>query len=253
MKRRLLLTLLLTVAGSGAIGAPRPVTVFAAASLTEVMQQIGDAYTRSSGQPVVFSFAGTATLARQLVAGARADVFISADEQWMDDLATQDVIDRATRHDLFGSRLVLVAPASSNTVLTIGPKFPLLKSLGASGRLSIADPQAVPAGRYAKAALQSLGIWNDLTGRLAISDNVRTALNFVARGEAAFGIVYETDARAEPRVKVIGVFPAGSHPPVRFPVARVRGSTSSGFLEFLSSVEAQAIATRAGFTLPARD
>lgn len=231
--------------------APAPVTVFAATSLTDVMQQIGDAYTRKTGQPVVFSFAGTATLARQIAAGARADVFISADERWMDEMVANDLVVAATRRDLFGTRLVLIAPTNSKISLRIEQNFPLARALGVSGRLSIADPQSVPAGRYARAALESLGVWSSIANHLVLSDNVRTALNFVARGESALGIVYETDARLEARVKVLGIFPATSYPPIRYSAAQVRSGIASGFLNFLATAEARSIATRAGF-LPAQ-
>ena len=227
------------------------VTVFAAASLTEVLQRIGTAYTRKSGETVVFSFAGTATLARQIEAGARADVFISADAEWMDDLVARGYVEPESRRDVFATRLVLIAPADAKTALSISRKFPLAASLGTNGRLSLADPQSVPAGRYAKAALTSLGVWDAVATRIAVSDNVRTALSFVARGEAPLGIVYETDARVEPRVKVLGVFPADSHPPVHYPVAIVKGGKGTGFLKFLSSAEARAIAIESGFTIPA--
>lgn len=226
------------------------VTVFAAASLTEVLQRIGAAYTRGSGETVVFSFAGTATLARQIEAGARADVFISADAEWMDDLAGRGLVDPATRRDVFATRLVLIAPSDAKTTLVIAQRFPLAAALGANGRLSLADPQSVPAGRYAKTALTSLGVWDQVATRVAVSDNVRTALSFVARGEAPLGIVYETDARVEPRVKVLGVFPADSHPPVHYPAAAVRGGKDKGFIAFLSSAEARAIAVESGFTIP---
>ncbi|NDD73882.1 MAG: molybdate ABC transporter substrate-binding protein [Gammaproteobacteria bacterium] len=227
------------------------VTVFAAASLTEVLQRIGTAYTRKSGETVVYSFAGTATLARQIEAGARADVFISADAEWMDGLATRGLVEPSTRRDVFATRLVLIAPADTKTTLNISQRFPLAASLGANGRLSLADPQSVPAGRYAKTALTALGVWDEVATRIAVSDNVRTAMSFVARGEAPLGIVYETDARVEARVKVLGVFPADSHPPIHYPAAVVRGGDDKGFLTFLASAEARAIAVQSGFTIPA--
>lgn len=226
------------------------VTVFAAASLTDVLQRIGAAYTRTTGESVVFSFAGTATLARQIEAGARADIFVSADAEWMDELTTRGLVDATTRRDVFATRLVLIAPADAKTALTIGQRFPLTATLGANGRLSLADPQSVPAGRYAKAALVSLGVWDEVATRIAVSDNVRTAMSFVARGEAPLGIVYETDARIEPRVKVLGVFPSGSHPPIRYPAAAVRGGDGKKFLAFLAGAEARAIAVGAGFAVP---
>ena len=153
--------------------------------------------------------------------------------------------------DVFATRLVLIAPAGTKTTLNISQRFPLAASLGANGRLSLADPQSVPAGRYAKTALTALRVWDEVATRIAVSDNVRTAMSFVARGEAPLGIVYETDARVEARVKVLGVFPADSHPPIHYPAAVVRGGDDKGFLAFLASAEARAIAVQSGFTIPA--
>ncbi|MFO1425457.1 MAG: molybdate ABC transporter substrate-binding protein [Steroidobacteraceae bacterium] len=241
--RRLLTLVLLTLAhpvavhlarATEAAPAPRsaappavPLTVFAAASLTNVLQAVGAAYTRASGQAVTFSFAGTQVLARQLEAGARADLFISADGEWMDYAEARGLLEPGTRSDLLGNRLVLIAPAGSSARLGFGTGFPaaLVAALGPSGRLSLADPDAVPAGRYARAALVRLGAWSLVEARLARSDNVRTALTFVARGEAPLGIVYATDARAEARVRIVGEFPAGSYPPIRYPVAALRVRT----------------------------
>ncbi|NBW88379.1 MAG: molybdate ABC transporter substrate-binding protein, partial [Gammaproteobacteria bacterium] len=154
----------------------------------------------------------------------------------------------STRRDVFATRLVLIAPADTKTTLNISQRFPLAASLGANGRLSLADPQSVPAGRYAKTALTALGVWDEIATRIAVSDNVRTAMSFVARGEAPLGVVYETDARLEPAVKVLGVFPESAHPPIRYAAARLRAAVPSTFLEFLSSAEAHEVFARAGFT-----
>ncbi len=251
--RRLLISLVAILGASlqsvrAADNAAPPLTVYAAASLTNVLQELGEAYTRKSGQSVKFSFAGTATLARQIESGARADVFISADAEWMDYVAAKALLEPGSRRELLATRLVLIAPRAATTTLRIEPKFAIAAALGDGGRLSLADPQSVPAGRYAKAALESLGVWPSVASRLAVSDNVRTAMNFVARGEAPLGVVYETDARLEPAVKVLGVFPESAHPPIRYAAARLRAAVPSTFLEFLSSAEAHEVFARAGFT-----
>ena len=228
-----------------------PPLVFAPSSLTDVLQAISAAYTRERRSTVKLSFGSTATLARQIESGARADVFLSADLAWMDYLAERALIDLPSRKVLLGNRLVLVAPANSTETLQIAKNFPLQQALGKTGRLAIADPQSAPAGRYGRAALQYLGVWPALEPRLAITDNVRSALLFVARGEAPFGIVYATDARAEPRVRIVGMFPEDSHPAIIYPVALVRNSGSAGtaFIDYLSSPTARRIFSEAGFTL----
>jgi molybdate transport system substrate-binding protein len=225
--------------------------VYAAASLTEVLQQVGADYARERGGKVRFSFGSTATLARQIEAGARADVFVAADQDWMDYLDRRGLVQRAGRVDLLGNRLVLVAPADSRLVLAIGRGMPIRAALGAAGRLSLADPASVPAGRYAKAALTSLGVWEQVEGRLVAAENVRMALLFVARGEAPLGVVYATDARAEPRVRVVGAFPANSHPPIVYPAALTTGARAAAtpFLQYLSGAAAQRRFAAAGFSI----
>src|ERR1700677_2287574 len=165
-----------------------PITVFAAASLTNVLQDLGDSFTTHTSIPVRFSFAASSALARQIESGAAADVFFSADLDWMDYLQTRNLIQRQTRHDMLGNRLVLIAPADSKIMLKIAPHFPLAAALG-KGRLSTGDPDSVPAGRYAQSALTSLGVWRDISNRLIRADSVRAALAFVDRGEAPLGIV----------------------------------------------------------------
>jgi molybdate transport system substrate-binding protein len=222
--------------------------VFAASSLTNALEEIGPLYTKETGQPVKFSFAASSALARQLEAGARADAFLSADLEWMDYAANRGRIDRTTRHDLLGNRLVLIAPASSDAQLTIAPGFALASALG-SGRLATGDPDYVPVGRYARSALTTLGVWNDVADRLVRADNVRTALAYVARGEAPLGIVYETDARVEPGVRVVGVFPEESHLPITYPVAVTTGARAGAarFVTYLSSDAASAVFVKLGF------
>jgi len=228
--------------------------VFAAASLTEALQQVGADYARERGRTVKFSFGSSATLARQIEAGARADVFVSADRDWMDYVDRRGLVRKASRVDLLGNRLVLVAPVGSRLELTIGRGMPIRDALGATGRLALADPASVPAGKYAKAALTSLGVWDKVEGRIVAAENVRMALLFVARGEAPLGVVYATDARAEPRVRVVGEFPPGSHPRIVYPAALMSGARADAapFLQYLSGASARLRFEAAGFsTLPA--
>jgi molybdate transport system substrate-binding protein len=202
-----------------AADAERPViTVFAAASLTNVLQELGDGFTKETSIPVRFSFAASSALARQIENGAPADVFFSADLEWMDYLQTRNLIQRDTRHDVLGNRLVLIAPQGSTIKLKIEPHFPLAAALG-KGRLATGDPESVPAGRYAREALTTLSVWMEVQDRLVRADSVRSALAFVDRGEAPLGIVYETDALIDKGVRVVDVFPASSHLPIVYPVA----------------------------------
>lgn len=233
-----------------AAGAPPPITVYGAASLTNVLQELGDGYSRAGGAPVKFSFAASSQLARQIEAGAGADVFFSADQEWMDYLDQRELIQRATRHNVVGNRLALVAPADSPIALKIGPKFPLLAALGA-GRLATGDPDVVPVGRYARAALLTLGVWNDVADRLVRAENVRGALLFVARGEVPLGIVYETDAKIDPKVRVVDLFPANSHPPITYPIALTRTASADAarFLEYLRGPVGRAAFEKHGFVV----
>lgn len=230
---------------------PGTLTVYAAASLTDVLQDLGARYTDETGTRVRLSFASSALLARQIEAGAPADVFVSADREWMDYLERRGAVRRETRRDLLGNRLALIAPADARVQLSIAPGFPLRRALG-RGRLVVGDPEAVPAGRYARAALASLGAWSDVADRLVRADDVRAALAFVARGEAPLGIVYATDARADPRVRVVGLFPADSHPPITYPLALTRTARpgAAEFARFLAGDAARAAFVKAGFTAP---
>ena len=232
--------------------AAQPILVFAAASLQGSLDEVAAAWTRRSGQGVKISYAGSAALAKQIVQGAPADVFVSADAQWMDTLQAQGAIDPATRFDLVGNRLVLVAPADGGPrAVALTPRG-LAQALG-DGRLAMAETTAVPAGRYGRAALTALGLWPTVSAHLAESDNVRGALAFVARGEAPLGIVYATDAQAEPRVRAVATFPARTHPRIVYPAARVRAADpgrSAGFLAYLRGREAQRAFARAGFAAP---
>jgi molybdate transport system substrate-binding protein len=231
--------------------AEQPVTVFAAASLSDVLEAVGHAYEAKGGR-VVFSFASSSALARQIEASGGADIFISADEDWMDELGNRGLLAPGTRRTIAGNRLVLIAPADSQLAVRIAPKFDLLAALH-GGRLALADPESVPAGKYARAALTALGAWETVAPHLAPAENVRAALAYVARGEAPLGIVYATDANAEPRVKLVGTFPDGTHPPIVYPAALLKGAKpqAKAFLAFLTGAEARAMFARAGFLTPA--
>jgi molybdate transport system substrate-binding protein len=228
----------------------RTITVFAAASLTDVLQELGNKYTQESGTRVVFSFAATSVLARQIENGARADLFFAADTEWMDYLEQRSLIQSKTRHNLLGNRLALVASADSAIRLQIASHFPLLAALQ-GGRLSVADPDSVPAGRYARSALVSLGVWNDVADHLVRAENVRGALLFVSRGEAPLGIVYESDALVEHRVHVLGLFPEDSHPPITYPLALTRHAAeqAQAFVDYLHGSTASAAFIKYGFAV----
>ncbi|MBV9344577.1 MAG: molybdate ABC transporter substrate-binding protein [Gammaproteobacteria bacterium] len=231
-------------------GADHPLLVFAAASLSDVLEQVDAAYTRGSGVDVRASYAASSLLAKQIEAGAGADVFISADEEWMDYLQQRSDVRAATRRDLLGNALVLIAPRNSPVHLAIQPGVALSAALG-DGRLAMADPDTVPAGRYGAAALRSLGLWDGVSARIARAENVRAALAYVARGETPLGVVYRTDAQSEPRVSVVGVFPGYTHPPIHYPVALTAraGPTAGRYLDFLRSATARAFFRRAGFEI----
>ena len=231
--------------------AVQPIRVFAAASLVDALQEVGNAYTGATGTKVEFSFAASSTLARQVENGARADVFCSADQQWMDYLQQRGLIQPTTRHDLAGNRLALVAPADSGVQLQIQPGFSLRAALK-DGRLATGDPQSVPVGRYAHAALTSLGVWLEVEDRLALADDARKALVFVASGEAPLGIVYETDARADKRVRIVGLFPPDSHPPITYPVAltSTAQARAADFVAFLRGPVGVAAFRKYGFSVP---
>lgn len=229
-----------------------PLTVFAAASLTEVLQEIGRSWV-AGGQPAPrFSFASSSTPARQIEAGAPANVFASADEQWADWLQQRNLLVPETRRSLLTNSLVLVVPKDRARTVPVGPGLDLDALLGPAGRLATGDPAHVPVGIYAEAALKSLGLREQAQPRLAQADSVRSALLLVNRGEAPAGIVYATDAAADAGVAVAGTFPAGSYPPVTYPFAVVRAHdapVARAFLDFLSGPQACETFTRAGFGL----
>ncbi|HAZ54174.1 MAG TPA: molybdate ABC transporter substrate-binding protein [Franconibacter helveticus] len=227
------------------------VTVFAAASLTNAMQDIAAQYNKEQKVDVVSSFASSSTLARQIEAGAPADIFISADQKWMDYAVDKKAIDTPSRKTLLGNSLVVVAPkASPQGEIAINDKTDWL-SLLKGGRLATGDPAHVPAGIYAKEALQKLGAWETLSPKLAPAEDVRNALALVERNEAPLGIVYGSDAVASKGVKVVGTFPESSHQKVEYPLAIVKGHnnpTVSAFYNYLQGPQAAAIFKRYGFT-----
>jgi molybdate transport system substrate-binding protein len=234
--------------------AAETVTVFAAASLTNAMTEIEDRFEAVTGHDVVVSLAGSSALARQIQQGAPADIFISANPGWMDTLEKDGLVETGTRLDLLENAIVLIAHSDGTDPIEIGPGTDLAGMLG-DGRLAMALVDAVPAGIYGKAALESLGLWGDVASRVAQSDNVRAALALVATGEAPYGIVYATDAVAEDRVRVVGTVPPGTHPPIVYPAADIAGrdtEAEAAFLDYLRGAEASAAFERQGFAVVAR-
>jgi molybdate transport system substrate-binding protein len=247
------LALVVAIGGSVLAGerAPEEITVFAAASLTDVLEEIGAAFTRETGVPVRFSFAASSALARQIESGAPADVFVSADLEWMDHLESRSLIDRASRRNVASNALVLIAPAESRIELEIRPGFDIATALG-GGRLAIAEPASVPAGRYARAALTKLGVWNEVESRLVPAESVRAALAYVSRGEVPLGIVYRTDALVDRGVRVVATFPSDTHPAIVYPAGAVSGrGQGAGFVTYLGAEQARALFDKHGFTAPA--
>jgi molybdate transport system substrate-binding protein len=251
-RRRLsaLLPLLLSIGlAAPALAQPAPLTVFAAASLKNALDEASAVYAKDTSTPQAkISYASSSVLAKQIAQGAPADVFLSADSDWMDDVAKKGLITATTRTDLFTNHLALVALKDSTIKLDIKKGFPLAQALG-SGRLAIAGPD-VPAGRYGQASLTTLGVWDQVKDKTARGENVRATLQFVVRGEAPLGIVYDTDANSEPAVKIVGLFPDSSHPPIVYPGAVIAGSTNPAaapFLTWLKSAKAKAVFAKYGF------
>jgi molybdate transport system substrate-binding protein len=226
--------------------------IFAAASLKNALDEIAAAWTKETGKPAPkISYAASPALAKQMEQGAPADLFISADTEWMDYVEKKDLIKKDTRVNLLGNKIVLIAPRDSKVAVEIKPGFDLAKAL-AGGKLAMANVDAVPAGKYGKAALEKLGAWNGVKDNVAQAENVRAALLLVARGEAPLGIVYSTDAAADPNVKIVGVFPAESYPPVIYPAAVTKESKTADaklFLDYLKSSKARPAFERQGFTV----
>jgi len=237
--------------------APQPaaaqetITVFAAASLRNALDDVDAAFAKATGVKVTASYAASSALAKQITQGAPADVYVSANIRWMDFLDQKKLLVRGTRVDLLGNRLVLIAPKESKLDhVEIARGFDIAKLAG-SGRIAVADVKAVPAGLYAKAALTSLGAWKAAEPKLAQAENVRATLAYVARGESPLGIVYATDAHVEPKVKIVGTFPVGSHPAITYPVAGLAASKNGHFtryLHFLQTPAAKAIFEKFGFS-----
>jgi molybdate transport system substrate-binding protein len=250
----LFLTVAAITGGQRAIAADAPpeVTVFAAASLTNALEEIAKGYEAAKGGKVKFSFAASSALAKQLEAGAPAQVFISADEKWMDYAAGKDLIEKASRKTPIGNKLVLIAPADSKLdKVEIAKGADLAKLLGADGRLATGDPDHVPVGLYAKESLEKLGLWAALEPRLARTDTVRATLTLVEKGETPLGIVYETDAKVSSKVKIVGVFPADTYKPVVYPFAIVKGqdnAASRAFFDYMTGEAGLAVFTKYGFS-----
>jgi len=250
-------TLMVLTAVALAAAPQRPdgdVLIFAAASLQTALDELVPATARATGSRVRASYAASSALARQIEHGAPADLFIAADLEWMEYVSERRLIQPASRINLLGNRLVLIAPTDRPSALKIAPGFPLAAALGRD-RLALADPASVPAGKYARAALTALGVWDSVAAKVAAAENVRAALMLVSRGEAPLGIVYRTDAQIEPRVAVVDTFPETSHPPIVYPAAIVTTASSGAatVLDFLKSAEARAVFERHGFLVPRRD
>jgi molybdate transport system substrate-binding protein len=255
MFARILIVFALLAGAPQIAAAQDTLTVFAGASMKNALDDTNAAFTKATGVKVVASYAASSALAKQIESGAPADVFVSADLQWMDYVAQKNLIKPDSRLNLLGNKLVLIAPADSKLdKVTIGKGpgdlgFDIAKLAG-DGRIAVADVKAVPAGLYAKAALEKLGGWAAAEPKLAMAENVRATLSFVARGETPLGIVYATDAKVEPKVKIVGVFPDGSHPPIIYPVAATSTAKADAtkYLTFLRGNEAKAIFEKYGFS-----
>ena len=243
--------LILAAGTAPAAAQGRDVLVFAAASLKNALDEISAQWQRESGKKAAISYAASNTLIKQIEQGAPADIFISADLDWMDYGQQKGLIKPDTRSNLLGNRLVLVAPKDSNISANIQPGFDLAALLK-GGRLAMGNVDAVPAGKYGKAALEKLGAWDGVKDKIAQAESVRAALLLVARGEAPLGIVYQTDAAADPTVKIVGTFPENTHPPIIYPIALTKDSTNPdavAFLNFLRSPAARPAFERQGFTV----
>jgi molybdate transport system substrate-binding protein len=247
--------LLLLVAPSGPTEAQgSDVLVFAAASLKNALDAVNAQWTKETGKKAVISYASSSALAKQVEQGAPAQMFISADLDWMDYLAQKKLIKPDTRSNLLGNRIVLIASKDKAQPVEIKPGFDLAKVLG-DGRLSMANVDSVPAGKYGKAALEKLGVWAGVSNRIAQAENVRAALLLVSRGEAPAGIVYRTDAAADPNVKIIGTFPEDTHPPIVYPIALTASAThpdAAAFLAYIKSPAAKPLFEAQGFTVLSR-
>ena len=242
-----------------AIGPPRPaaqaqggdVVVFAAASLKNALDAINTQWQKETGKRALISYGASPALAKQMEQAAPAQMFISADLDWMDYVAQRNLIKPETRSNLLGNRIVLVAPKDKAQPIDIKPGFDLAKTLG-DGRLSMANVDSVPAGKYGKAALEKLGVWGSVSNKIAQAENVRAALLLVSRGEAPLGIVYQTDAAADPNVKIIGTFREDTHPPIIYPIALTASANNpdaAALLDYIKSAKAKPLFEAQGFTV----
>jgi molybdate transport system substrate-binding protein len=252
--RCLLIAAVVVLTGSWGVAAHaqgRDLLVLGAASLKNALDDANVQYQRDAGHKIVVSYGASSALAKQLENGAPADIFISADLDWMDYVAEHKLIKPETRFNLLGNKLVLIAPADSRINLTIGPNFPLAQALG-NDRLAMAEQSAVPAGKYGKAALEALGVWASVSGKIAPAQDVRATMLLVSRGEAPLGIVYQTDAAADKGVKIVGAFPESTHPPIIYPIAVTATSTNPGaaaYVGFLKSPAAKPAFEKQGFVV----
>jgi molybdate transport system substrate-binding protein len=231
-----------------AADAKRPL-IFAAASLKDALDAVNAAWTKESGKTATISYAASSVLAKQIEQGAPADLFISADLDWMDYLAERKLIKPETRFNLLGNTLVLIAPKESKIEAKIAPGFPLASLIG-DGHLAMANTDSVPAGKYGKAALEKLGVWEAVKDKIVQAENVRAALLLVSRGEAPLGIVYGTDAKSDPKVKVLDTFPEDTHPPIVYPVAvlaAAKNADAGAFADYLKSAAAKSLFEAQGF------
>ena len=234
-----------------ALARSKDVVILAAASLKNALDDASAAWTKETGKTAKISYAASSALARQIEGGIPADIFISADIPWMDHVAERKLIKASSRRDLLGNQIVLIAPRESKVELRIEKGFGLRAALG-DGRLAMGNIDAVPAGKYGKAALEALGVWRSVADRVAQAENVRMALTLVSRGEAPLGIVYRTDAASDPSVRMVGVFPDGTHPPIVYPMALLSTSTNpdaQAFVDFLKSPKARSSFEKQGFSL----
>jgi molybdate transport system substrate-binding protein len=240
----------MVIAAVPAARADDKIVVFAAASLKNALDDVSAAWKADTGKEATISYAASSALAKQIESGAPADIFVSADLDWMKYLSDKKLTKPDTEVKLLGNRIVLVAPKDSTVTATIAPNFDLAGLIG-DGKLAMGDVKAVPAGKYGKAALESLGVWASVEPKVAQAENVRAALKLVATGEAVLGIVYATDAVAEPAVKVIGTFPEDTHPPIVYPVsltAESKNADAAAFEKYLQSAKAKALFEAQGFT-----
>jgi molybdate transport system substrate-binding protein len=251
MRRYRAVAIVLLLIGSMATARAAELVVFAAASLKNALDEATAVYQKQTGDTVKISYAASSALARQIESGAPAQVFISADLDWMDYLLQRNLIQTASRKNWLGNRLIIAAPAAAEQTIDIKPGFDLAGALK-GGRLAMADPDSVPAGKYGKAALEKLGVWNSVAGSVARAENVRSALLLVSRQEAPLGIVYKTDVAADGGTKIAGVFPEDTHPPIVYPIALTadgKEPAAARFIGFLGSAEVKPIFEKQGFTV----